>query len=88
MIGPFGARSSGVRGRAGRIKEWMTLEFGLEEGTPMSVAELRCSEPGCPPVETNVVILDGQAQQYRLHKPMVEVRYEDIEHLAAGSKTT
>lgn len=80
MIGPFGARSSGDRGRTGRIKGWVSRAFGLEDGTPMTVAELRCMEPGCPPVETVIAILgaSGAPRQYKVHKPMSEVTFEDV----------
>lgn len=88
MSGPLGVRSSRGSRRSAEIKGWVIQAFGLSEEVAVTVMELRCSEPGCPPVETNVVILDGQAQQYRLHKPMSEVLYEDVERLAAGLETT
>lgn len=86
MIGPFGARSSEESGRAGRIKGWVSRAFGLEEGTPVTVMELRCKEPGCPPVETAIAILDapGSPRQYKVHRPMSEVAFEDVERLAVS----
>jgi hypothetical protein len=62
----------------------MSLVFGLEDGTPMTVAELRCTEPGCPPIETVIAILDspGSPRQYKVHKPISEVTFEDVERLA------
>lgn len=80
MIGPFGARSTSDAGRGARIKGWAARAFGLEDGTPMTVAELRCMEPGCPPVETVIAILGtpGPPRQYKVHKPMSEVTFEDV----------
>lgn len=74
----------GDRGQGGKIKEWASRAFGLEDGTPMTVAELRCTEPGCPPVETVIAILGapGSSRQYKVHKPMSEVTFEDVERLA------
>lgn len=90
MIGPFGAQHARGSGQAGRIKWWASVAFGLDVGTTMTVAELRCMEPGCPPVETVVAILDAPSsprrspQQYKIHKPMSEVIFEDVERLAVS----
>lgn len=80
MIRPFGSRSTGGSGEAGRIKGWVSWAFGVEDGTPMTVAELRCTEPGCPPVETVIGVLDtpGSPRTYKVHKPMAEVTFEDV----------
>lgn len=85
-VGPFGARQGRGSGRAGTIKGWASAVFGLEEGTPMTVAELRCAEPGCPPVETVVAILGapGSPRQWKVHKPISEVTFEDVERLAVS----
>lgn len=51
----------------------------------MTVAELRCAEPGCPPVETVVAVLGapgGSPRQWKIHKPMSEVTRGDVERLA------
>ena len=49
------------------------------------VTELRCSEPGCPPLETVVVLLGpaGPPRQSKIHKPMAEVTIDDLIGLAA-----
>lgn len=79
-IGPFGGRAPGREGRAAEIKGWVTRVFGLDEGETVTVVELRCTEPGCPPVETVVAILgsSGPPQQYKVHKPISEVTFEDV----------
>jgi hypothetical protein len=50
------------------------------------VTELRCSEPGCPPLETVIAILsENGSRQYRLHKSIEEVAEDDIRRLAADA---
>lgn len=84
-IGPFGVRAPGRDGRAAEIKGWAARAFGLDEGTTVTVAELRCTEPGCPPVETVIGILGGgEARRFKLHKPISGVTFEDVEWLAAS----
>lgn len=89
MLGPYGARSAEAAGRAGEIKGWVSRAFELDAETVVTVMELRCSEPGCPPVETAVGILGepGGPRQLKVHKPMAEVGFEDVERLAeAGDR--
>jgi hypothetical protein len=55
-------------------------KFGLGDDVVVMVTELRCSEPGCPPLETVIAILDvpGSKRQYKLHKGAGDVAVEDI----------
>jgi hypothetical protein len=85
MIGPFGGRRAGDPGRSTEIKGWVARAFGLSAETPVTVMELRCTEPGCPPVETAIGILgaSGETRRYKVHKPVSEVGFGDVERLAA-----
>lgn len=67
-----------------RIKDWVREKFALGESAFVMVTELRCSEPGCPPLETIIAILDapGSKRQYKLHKAAGEVDIDDITALA------
>lgn len=44
------------------------------------VTELRCAEPGCPPIETVIAILGapGGRRQFRIHQEVADVTLEDI----------
>lgn len=85
MKNPF-ARSK-APGRAALVKGWVTERFGLSEADLVSVAELACHEPGCPPIETFVTVHspDGQRRTWRLHKPVAEITASDVEGLEAHS---
>ena len=67
-------------GRAGAVKGWVTECLSLAEADLVSVAELACHEPGCPPIETVVTVhaSDGQRRQWHVHKPLSEVEKTDI----------
>ena len=67
-------------GRAGVVKSWVTEHLDLAETDIVSVAELACHEPGCPPVETVVTIhgSDGQHRTCHIHRPLAEVEQTDI----------
>ncbi|MEM7191437.1 MAG: hypothetical protein AAF405_00975 [Pseudomonadota bacterium] len=67
-----------------RIKELVVERFNLPQTTTLAVAELRCHEPGCPPVETVVTARaeDGSVQAWRVAKPVSEIETADIETLS------
>ena len=75
-------------GRAAEIKVWVSEHLGLGENDLVSVAELTCHEPDCPPVETVVTVHhdDGARGSWKIQKPMSEVCQLDI-HDALASAT-
>lgn len=79
------SRSKAPPGRASLIKGWIKERFGLSDADLVSVAELACHEPGCPPIETVVTAhgADGQRRTWRLHKPVAEITVADVEALEA-----
>lgn len=72
-------------GRAGQVKAWVSQHFELTEADLVSVAELACHEPGCPPIETVVTVYgaDGRHRTWRLHKPLAEIAATDVAALEA-----
>ena len=65
------------------IKELVTNQFKLSVDTTLAVAELRCHEPGCPPIETVITARrkDGSISDWRIAKPINEIKQKDIESL-------
>ncbi|MGF1528512.1 MAG: hypothetical protein ACFCBW_17185 [Candidatus Competibacterales bacterium] len=58
--------------------------FELPETTTLAVAELRCHEPGCPPVETVITARDAQGGRiwdWRIAKPLDAIARADVEAL-------
>jgi hypothetical protein len=73
-------RARGNLAHTQAIKEWVAQSLRLTEESAVMVTELRCTEPGCPPLETVIVVLapDGAKKQYKLHKALSDVTIEDI----------
>jgi hypothetical protein len=73
--------------RTSEIKRWVTEVLRLDHDTSVMVTELRCTEPGCPPFETVVALLypDQSPWQFKLHKPVDEIDYKDIQAIAEAS---
>ncbi|MEM1427866.1 MAG: hypothetical protein AAGG09_00235 [Pseudomonadota bacterium] len=67
-----------------RLKALIVERFALPETTMVSVAELRCHEPGCPPVETVVTARgdDGTVEDWRIAKPLSDIAADDVDGLS------
>ena len=73
-----------------RVREWARELWGLREEDSVVVSELRCSEPGCPPLETVVLIAasDRPTFQHKLHLAASDMRREDLQALYAKESGT
>ena len=66
-----------------RVKELIKKQFNLSDAYTISIAELRCHEHNCPPVETVITShdVDGSSKNRRIPKPVKEVSVKDIDSL-------
>jgi hypothetical protein len=62
------------------LKETVRTLLGLDDDTAVMIRQLTCTEPGCPPVETVVVVLpmDGEARRWTLHQPAEQITPDDL----------
>ena len=63
-----------------RVKALVAERFALPETTTLAVAQLRCHEPDCPPVETVITArdADGSIRDWRIAKPIVDILATDV----------
>jgi len=64
-----------------KIKDWLYKTLSIDKGVHISLSQLSCTEPDCPPVETVIAVMLNPAQQYKIHKPIAEIEYIDIYNL-------
>jgi hypothetical protein len=76
----FGSRPKSDPKRIAEVKEWVAQVFRLGADVSVMVTELRCTEPGCPPLETVIAILDQprQPRQFKIHKAITDVAFGDV----------
>jgi hypothetical protein len=77
----LGGRPRVDRDVSRRIRGWVRELRQLPDAASVSVQELRCAEPGCPDVETVVLIGVGpnRTVQHKIRKPAAEVTREDLD---------
>lgn len=64
------------------IKSWVENQPSTT-GCSILVTELKCTEPGCPPIETVIALLPDpksgiKKRQFKIHKPLSGVTEEDV----------
>ena len=64
-----------ANGRAGEVKAWVTKHLALSQEDLVTVAELACVEPDCPPVETVLTVYDaeGRRRSWHIHHPLDKI---------------
>ena len=70
--------------RIAEVKEWVAEVFRLGADVSVMATELRCTEAGCPPLETVIAILEqpGQPRQFKIHKGIADVTFADVLQVA------
>jgi hypothetical protein len=76
----FPKKGADYRQALDRVAEQTRRRFKLAAETVVLVAELACTLPGCPPVDTVVVFWtpDGVRHRFRIFKPVVQVTEDDL----------
>ncbi len=61
-----------------QVKEWIYQCLEIDEEISISLSQLQCSEPECPPIETVILVMKNPVQQYKIHKKIADIEYADI----------
>lgn len=81
FVNPLARNGSSVINSARAIKSWARQLLKVPDDAVVSVSELACHVPGCPPKETVILVMQGtETVQASIHKPMMDVREEDVAH--------
>jgi hypothetical protein len=77
---PFARNTSSVVGSARMIKQWTREVMELANDDVVSVNELACSLPDCPPKETVILVMrpGKETLQVSIHKSILAVAYIDV----------
>jgi hypothetical protein len=69
----------GRRDTVERIDGWTRRRFALPEEVVVSIAQVECLLPGCPPIETVVSFWEGeQRYHFKIFKPLSQVEESDL----------
>ena len=65
------------------LKKIISKQLKLSETTILSIAELSCHEPDCPPTETVITAnaIDGKSKTWKIAKPIDDINDFDVKNL-------
>ncbi|NJK52708.1 MAG: hypothetical protein HC936_07540 [Leptolyngbyaceae cyanobacterium SU_3_3] len=61
-----------------QLKAWIYELLNLDQEITVSISQLQCKEPGCPPIETAIAVLTQPTQQFKIHKAINEIEQADL----------
>ncbi len=68
-----------VFAHAAEIKRWTRQALELDQKVVISVNEIACPQPDCPPQETVILVLRaGNAVKLSIHKALADVSEADV----------
>lgn len=80
MNNPLARSGSAIVSKARLLKQWSRDLLHLRAEDIVTVSELSCALPDCPPRETVIVVLSasGDIRQISIHEALLEVDHDDI----------
>ncbi len=65
------------------LKIIISEKYNIPENSILSIAELACHEPNCPPIETIITERNenGKVRNWRIAKPINDIKETDINNL-------
>ena len=61
-----------------QIKAWAYEALNLSAETPISISQLQCHEPGCPPIETVISVMTQPPQTFKIHAAAAELSQTQV----------
>lgn len=62
-----------------QLKTWTQDVLNLPDDVPISISQLQCHEPGCPPIETVIAVMTQPPQSFKIHRAAGEITYADVQ---------
>jgi hypothetical protein len=72
--------------KARSVKQWTREALAFGDDTVVSVNEVACALPECPPKETIILVMgtERQTRQVSTHKPLIELDFIDCRNRMAA----
>ncbi|MEB3336531.1 MAG: hypothetical protein VKJ46_03645 [Leptolyngbyaceae bacterium] len=70
-----------------QLKTWIYQLLSIDPEIPVSIIQLQCQEPGCPPIETAITVLTQPTQQFKIHKAITDIEQLDLKREILSSQT-
>lgn len=69
-----------------QLKAWTQEILALSADVPISISQLRCHEPGCPPIETVIAVMSQPIQTFKLHSAAGDIGRAELAQVLIPSE--
>lgn len=61
-----------------QLKTWTREILKLPAEVPVSISQLQCHEPDCPPIETVIAVMTQPPQTFKIHAAAGDISREEV----------
>jgi hypothetical protein len=61
-----------------QVKDWLYEILQINHQTVISLSQLQCQDPDCPPIQTAIAIMTSPHRIIRIHKAISDITYVDV----------
>ena len=61
-----------------QVKDWLYEVLQIDRHTIISMSQLQCTDPNCPPLQTAIAIMTSPHRVIRIHKAIPDITYADV----------
>ena len=61
-----------------QVKDWLYEILQINHQTVISISQLQCQDPDCPPIQTAIAIMTSPHRIIRIHKAISDITYVDV----------
>jgi hypothetical protein len=69
-----------------QVKDWLYEILQIDRHTIISMSQLQCTDPNCPPLQTAIAIMTSPHRVIRIHKAIPDIIYADVVQAIAIQK--
>ncbi|MER5394462.1 hypothetical protein [Saccharopolyspora sp. NPDC002686] len=81
LLGRSGRPDPDRAARSEEIAELVRTTLGLSSQAAVTVQQLACAEPGCPPIETKLAVLGPEPKRWTIHASVSEVDDDTVRRI-------
>ncbi len=78
MIDLFPQKPTVTTEKLQQIKDWLYEILQIDRHTIISISQLQCTDPNCPPIQTAIAIMTSHHRVIRIHKALPDIAYADV----------
>ena len=61
-----------------QLKTWVYQILSIDDSVPISISQLTCTEPCCPPLETVIAVMTQPPQTYKIHQAAIDIKKDSL----------